>query len=245
MNTPLNYARVALAACVFFAGAAQAQSAQFTTRSLSITNLANPTEEIRISPNLLTKIYFPDDVIEEIKSGKSELFTIEINEAGNEISLRAAAKAGFTDLYVKTTSGREAAFLLKVVTDAQGGPRQFIVNSPSMSASTGAPSAFPVMPGAIPATPSSAAPASAAPSFNGGLRAPVNAPTTPMSAPATTVKAPTAAPAPATSAPKTTLATSTPKTAPATVTRPTNPITVAGSTRAPSEPNTGARQMMS
>ena len=218
MNTPLQYARVALVAFAFFASAAQAQSAQFTTRSLSIVNLANPTEEVRISPNLLTKIYFPDDVIEEIKSGKPDLFTIEINEAGNEISLRAAAKAGFTDLYVKTTSGREAAFLLKVVTDAQGGPRQFIVNSPSMSASTGAPSMFPTTPGLIPATPSSAAPTT--PSFTGGLRAPSNAP---VSSPAPAVTTPTAS-APKVSAP----AVTTP-----TVTRLTNPMTVAGSSSEP------------
>lgn len=197
-------------------GAADAQSAQFTTRVLSITNLRNPTEEVRISPNLLTKMTFPDDVIEEIKSGNPNLFTLEINEAGNEISLRAAAKAGFTDLYVKTTSGLEAAFLIKVVPDAQGGPRQYTINSPSMLGN------------AIPSTPASTSGATI-PAITPVIRPPATMPgtTAPTTRPATTAARPAA--------------TATTATRPApTVTPLTNPVTVAANTSEPVDYRTQA-----
>lgn len=123
---------IMLTAALVAADAATTASAQSTyvTRTYNIQTLKAQPAVLTLTGNFLTTIEF-DDQIEEISSGNKGLFDFEVADGGNVIKLRATAKAGMTDLYVTTASGYTAVFILKMTSDANAGPRRYMITMPA------------------------------------------------------------------------------------------------------------------
>lgn len=121
---------------------AQAQipvTGPFVLTSYDIETLASRPGEIRVGTTVQTHLEF-DDVIEDVKSARSDWFTIERD--GNRLSMRANQGAGRTDLKV-ISGGRPALFTL-IIDEALDVPQQYVIGkreepAPRVSSSSSEP----------------------------------------------------------------------------------------------------------
>ena len=96
---------------IFLSGSAQTQTSvtsPYVLTSYDIETLASRPGDVRVGTTVQTHLDF-DNVIEDVKSARSDWFTIE--RSGNRLSMRANQGAGRTDLMV-ISGGRPALFTL-------------------------------------------------------------------------------------------------------------------------------------